>query len=167
MICPNCGTSSQGKFCPQCGTELRNQPSGAENKPTGVYFSENVKAAARSDVPMTWHKWLIYGLLWLWALNCLGSGLLLLEVGVAFWGILFLALAAGCVYVRFQLARLKTGAPKKLLILSIIIDVLNFLSLLAFAESSDGSEVPSIAMGIIFTIANWRYYSSREHLFIN
>lgn len=87
---------------------------------------------------MTWHKWLIYGLLWLWALNCLGSGLLLLEVGIAFWGILFLALAAGCVYVRFQLSRLKTGAPKKLLILSIIIDVLNFLSLLAFAESSDG-----------------------------
>lgn len=167
MICPNCGTSSQGKFCPQCGTELRNQPSGAENKPTGVYFSENVKAAARSDVPMTWHKWLIYGLLWLWALSSLANGTLLFEAGAFFDGLLFFALAAGCVYVRFQLARLKTGAPKKLLILSIIIDVLNFLSLLAFAESSDGSEVPSIAMGIFFTIANWRYYSSREHLFIN
>ena len=167
MICPNCGTSSQGKFCPQCGTALRNQSSGAENKPTGVYFSENVKAAARSDVPMTWHKWLIYGLLWIWALSYLVTGTALLEAGASFWGILFLALAAGCVYVRFQLARLKTGAPKKLLILFIIIDVLNFLSLLAFAESSDGSGMPSIALNIIFTIANWRYYSSREHLFIN
>lgn len=167
MICPNCGTSSQGKFCPQCGTELRNQPSGAENKPTGVYFSENVKAAARSDVPMTWHKWLIYGLLWIWALSYLVTGTALLDAGASFWGILFLALAAGCVYVRFQLARLKTGAPKKLLILFIISDVLNFLILLAFAESSDGSGMPSIALNIIFTIANWRYYSSREHLFIN
>lgn len=112
MICPNCGTSSQGKFCPQCGTELRNQPSGAENKPTGVYFSENVKAAARSDVPMTWHKWLIYGLLWLWALSSLANGTLLFEAGAFFDGLLFFALAAGCVYVRFQLARLKTARPR-------------------------------------------------------
>lgn len=167
MICPNCGTSSQGKFCPQCGTALRNQSSGAENKPTGVYFSENVKAAARSDVPMTWHKWLIYGLLWIWAFFSVGSGMLLIETGASFLGILFLAIAAGCVYVRFQLARLKTGAPKKLLILFIISGVLDFLMLIAFAESSDGSGMSSIALNIIFTIANWRYYSSREHLFIN
>lgn len=118
-------------------------------------------------MPMTWHKWLIYGLLWLWALSYLVTGTALLEAGASFWGILFLALAAGCVYVRFQLARLKTGAPKKLLILFIISDVLNFLILLAFAESSDGSSMPSIAVNMIFTIANWRYYSSREHLFIN
>lgn len=130
----------------------------------------SAQAPAAPVFPMKWHKFLIYFALWLnGILNMLG-GLALLSLisenglyGVI--GAIMIALGAYTIYVRFQLAGLRSGAPKKLLILlgcTFAINVLNVLG-----SGLQENNVPALVSSLAMMAYSWRYYSSRAELFVN
>ena len=102
-----------------------------------------VPQAEQKPYPMKWHKWVIWVQLWISALSNLysaytflnGAGYSALAYSLypglraagVFAGIGSLAVAVYTVYARFQLSRLKQGAPGKLVMLSVFALVLSFL----------------------------------------
>lgn len=145
------------------------------------------------DYQLKWHKFLIYFSLWAGALldlvnaysyftgsmygeNAKGvysyySGMKTLDI---FMGILMLAMAAYCIYVRFQLANYKAGAPKKLEFLYIANAAVMLLYLLAVSGVTkiSISDLASdawtqIAGSIAFVFINRAYYNKRAALFVN
>ena len=147
-----------------------------------------------TDMPMKWHKFLIYFSLWLSALGAVASGAQLLtgsQYGTGdviaqvyemygglktidmLFGILYIALAAFFIYTRFQLAGFKEGAPRKLMIAYILSFVLYVGYALAassavgipFRELMTSQVASSIAGSVVMIIANNVYYKKRQHLF--
>ena len=179
--CPKCGAESTGgSFCARCGAPL----SGEVSSTGSVFVASNEQsqtqtqlavdpAADPSTYKLGWHKFLIYFSLWLSALINIGTAIMLLQYSqystyFAVLGLLGLAIGIFAIYVRFQLAKFKKGAPKKLLALYIIDASIGIIALLinlgaGVYDNNSASLVVSIAMVFI----NWRYYSSREALFIN
>ena len=148
------------------------------------------------QLPMKWHKFLIYFWLWLQALVCVGSagqvmsGLIFgsQEIGEQVFqtyasmkplctaiGVAYLILAVYVIYTRFQLARLKSGAPGKLLLIFVFSLVLNLafiigaaaVSGVAITDLMDSQFAGSVAMIIVMLLANKNYYDKRAHLFVN
>ncbi len=142
---------------------------------------------------LKWYKFLIYFALWASAvLNVVSAfayftgsiygdaanrvysyygGMKALDI---IMGLILLGLAVFSIYVRFQLAGFKTGAPKKLEYLYIANALIPLLYLLAassvtgisftdLASGSWGSLAGSVAMVFI----NRNYFSKREALFVN
>ena len=116
------------------------------------YNSNENNYNTQPDMPMKWHKFLIYFGLWLGAIGGIGNGIMMLTgahytqqggspemvysrfpglktVDVLF-AIIYIGVAIWAIYTRFQLAGYKAGAPGKLLALYIM----------------------SFAMGIIYAI---------------
>ena len=127
-------------------------------------------APAAPVFPMKWHMFLIYFALWASGiLNMLG-GLALLSLisenglyGVI--GAVMLALGAYTIYVRFQLAGLRSGAPKKLLILLGCTFAINLLNVLG--SGLQENNVPALVSSLAMIVYSWRYYTSRAELFVN
>ena len=128
------------------------------------------QAPAAPVFPMKWHKFLIYFALWLNGILDILSGLALLimisENGLyGAIGAVMLGLGAYTIYVRFQLAGLRSGAPKKLMILlgcTFAINVLN-----ALGTGLQSSNIPVLSGSLASMLYSWRYYSSRAELFVN
>ena len=148
------------------------------------------------QLPMKWHKFLIYFWLWLQALAAVGSagqvmsGLIFgsQEIGEQVFqayagmkplctaiGVAYLILAVYVIYTRFQLARLKSGAPGKLLAIFVFSLVLSLAFILGAAAVSgidatslmDSQFGGTVAMTIVMMLANKNYYDKRAHLFVN
>ena len=128
------------------------------------------QAPAAPVFPMKWHKFLIYFALWLnGILNMLGGLALLIMISenglYGAIGAVMLGLGAYTIYVRFQLAGLRSGAPKKLMILlgcTFAINVLN-----ALGTGVQSSNIPVLSGSLASMLYSWRYYSSRAELFVN
>ena len=146
--------------------------------------------------PLKWHKFLIYFALWAGAiLNAVQAirsmtGGNYLEVGMTgeevyqrfsglrtvdmVAGLLLLAIAAYGIYVRFQLAGFKIGAPAKLTVLYIALAAYNLIySVLACnAMNVELSAVSSNLVGsmigsVLMVVINRVYYNKRMELFVN
>ena len=147
--CPKCGENAgNNAYCSYCGTKINTE------------ISKNAPAADpyRPDVAL-WANAVIYIL----------NGLVLFSLTssspiAGILGLFFLGLAAWAIYVRFQLAGLRTGAPKKLLIWMIVSVALGLLSAIG---NGDSQAFTSAIINVAYAVWNWRYYSSREELFVN
>lgn len=178
--CPKCGANSQGTYCSNCGTRIENaeQPKQASAASYYTHQEENKPQPATpqadiSQYKMGYHKFMVNFMLWFWAaiclLNCIAGPY------VDFYGVCCLAygvLAVAYVYVRFQLAKFKTDAPKKLLYTVIAYAVVLLVSNITIS-SMTGMPMEASAMSgpMVFVgawgIGSWRYYSSRSELFVN
>ena len=150
--------------------------------------------AQPEQYPMKWHKFLIYFSLWVGALVTLsaagqlfsgshyngladavyamyGSSLKTLDL---LMGIASIFLAVWAIYTRFQLARYKSGAPAKLMLLyalSLIVSLLYMIcacsisgiSFSVLLEDNVGTLIGSVLMMFI----NKVYYDKRSVLFVN
>lgn len=146
------------------------------------------------DPPMKWHKFLIYFSLWAGALINFFNGLQLLNGSIyqgnadqvysvfsglktmdMIFGIIYFAITIYMIYVRFQLAGFKQGAPGKLITVYIIQLVAPFayylmvsiVSHLPWSEVFDFTMIPSVIVSIAMIFVNRYYYSKRAHLFVN
>ncbi len=150
--CSKCGNYTEESTCPKCG-----QPMVSMN-------GAGTQAAPAFE--MKWHKFLIYFALWAsGVLNCM-SGLGCFTLGSAgiLLGILCVAMGVFAIYVRFQLAGFKAGAPSKLLILY---GVNMAISLLSMIISGDFSQVTGlITTGVTIYLTNV-YYTKRASMFVN
>ena len=185
-FCPKCGRDAgTHAYCTYCGSKMavNGQPAAVQApvRPAAQpqrslgqdsqrpVAPENQHAVANPpDFPMKWHKFMIYVVLWAnAALNAVEGAVLMSYAGqapvMAVLGIACIALAGWAVYVRFQLAGLRAGAPKKLLIFLVANAALSLLS----ALGSGGGQAGSVAGVVANAIWNWRYYTSREELFVN
>ncbi len=179
-VCTKCGKVSDSKFCPDCGSPMQEkatteqprnsvQVSSDEKSQGGVYVSEHIGEQGKGEVKLGWHKWLVNFVFWLWAvmdvMNAAGNFML----GGAFilLGLVYVALAVGDIYIRFQIAGFKQGAIKKFqtfMYITIAVSVIDAISWTAMGGSINAT---GIAMSLVWLTCNMRYYSSREHLFVN
>lgn len=156
----------------------------------GQYGAPQYTSAAPGADPnnykLGWHKFLIYFALWASGLMSIVNGAVIVKTGAEFMGYdqlksfgpayLFIgaaALAVGVfmIYVRFQLAKFKRGAPKKLLIAYAVTLAVNLLSMVVVASMDIGADISSsagsIGGSIVFLIICWKYYGNRAALFVN
>ena len=85
------------------------------------------------------------------------------------------SIAIFMIYVRFQLAGFKRGAPGKLISLYVIQLVALFAYTLVasvtihipWSEIFNFSIIPSLIVSIVMIFVNRYYYSKRAHLFVN
>lgn len=148
------------------------------------------------DMPMKWHKFLIYFSLWAGAILCVASAIQLLTGSVygadgtaeqvyrvygglksvdSIFGVLYLITAALLIYVRFQLAGFKEGAPNKLTI-AYVVQLAAFLGYMIAVSSTikrpigdlaNSQTLTSIVSSVVMIIVNRIYYNKRAHLFGN
>ena len=149
---------------------------------------------AHTDMPMKWHKFLIYFSLWAGAVICALNGLQLLTgtvygpnneseaVYVHFpalksvdmvFGVIMIAIAVFLIYTRFQLARFREGAPNKLTI-AYLLQLAAFLGYgivisgivhMSFSDVINSQTSASIVSSIVMIVVNRVYYNKRAHLF--
>ena len=148
-----------------------------------------------TDYKLKWHKFLIYFSLWASALSnglsgyqavigahygpesdqvyaIFGSGLRSLDMVMGF---ALFAIAAYSIYVRFQLADFRIGAPKKLTMLYIAHLAIGFGYILAVSAATklplSQFSAPDMFSSIIGSVAmifiNQNYYNKRMELFIH
>ena len=188
--CSNCGAKAEGKYCSVCGTpiEVEKHTSSSANNYKSPYVMEiSSKASGQpaynpgADVAnyrMKWHKFMIYFLLWLGGICYILFGMLgiLSEISGLFSlvGIATIALGVYAIYVRFQLAKFKTDAPKKLFYFyyaGLGIGLLEFVCLMSLGLSIEdvfsGYTPLSWIWTILFLVCNKRYYGVRQDLFIH
>jgi len=147
-----------------------------------------------SDMPMKWHKFMIYFSLWAGALSNVLSGIGLLTGSVynasgsdaemiylfydglkgmdVLFGLVSLAMAVLLIVTRFALAGYKENGPKLLIacyaasaVVAILYPLLvSGITGMGFAELFDAT---SLVTGIVMCIANKNYYDKRAHMFVN
>ena len=149
---------------------------------------------SQSEPTMKWHKFLIYFSLWAGAVLCVFNGFQLLtgshyggQADVVYsyfrglkltdmvFGLLYIALAVYMIYVRFQLAGFKQGAPGKLTVVYVV-QLVAFLGYALFAssqigisigEAMDSSSISSLVVSVVMIFVNRVYYGKRAHMFVN
>lgn len=186
--CTNCGNQiDQVRFCPHCGAKQQTE-SPVSLQSTSSYQSQTpildpYRPAAQSaesenvtqqvpaaQFPMKWHKWLIYFVLWVHAvINTINAAAYCSYISVSgralLFAVVYFALAAFAVYARFQLAKFRRGAPKKLLVY-LLCDIACSVVVAALAGTlaNSASHIGIVGAQVLW---NWRYYSSRDELFVN
>lgn len=157
---------------------------------------------------MKWYKFLIYFVLFVAALGYLGIGIsaftsnnlyfsnvffgVPLDLTSAFhayystlriidilYGIVLIAMAAGAIYVRMQLAAFRANGPKLFLCLwaaVTVVQMIHDMAVLAIVTRADANALlsPSVATIIgqligmgIYIVLNNIYFKKRAHLFVN
>lgn len=199
-FCPGCGApmnAAAGRTpasAPYPGSTPPGYRSGASygqpGTPYGQYGAPPYRSAAPGADPnnykLGWHKFLIYFALWASGVLSIVNGAVIINSGselmqysqLKSYGIEFMLIGAAAfavgvfiIYVRFQLAKFKRGAPKKLLIAYAVTLVINLLSMAVVVSMDLGtdisSSVGSIAGSVVFLIICWKYYANRAALFVN
>ncbi len=166
--------------------EYENNPIVPEEQPT---------EQGQPELGMKWFKFLIYFMLFFSALEDLLQSLVLFFnyeneflgfeyffYGELRWlGILFaviwLAIAAYTIYIRFRLAKFRKGAPKQYIIYEIVNQAVFLIFSLAgeFAmgqsdmmiASMIGGVIGSVLGGFVYIYPNIIYFKKRDHLFVN
>ena len=149
--------------------------------------------ASPQNYKLKWHKFLIYFSLWAGAIvNTAQAATLIrgevygsesstiyglyggLKIVDFIWGIVMIGLAAYMIYVRFQLAGFRIGAPGKLTALytaSLAGSLVYLLAVSVVTHVSLGSVLGDIAVSLIGSVAmlfiNQNYYNKRLELFVN
>ena len=170
--CPKCGENAgNNAFCSHCGTKINTEISRNASVADPYFPDSTLKSdpVVQPEFPMKWHKFMIYFALWANAVINIINGLVFFSLTTSspiagILGLIFLGIAVWAIYVRFQLAGLRTGAPKKLLIWMIVSVAMGLLSAIG---NGDSQAIPAVIGNISYTVWNWRYYSSREELFVN
>ena len=141
------------------------------------------------EMPMKWHKFLIYFLLWLGGIANIGSGLMQLTgsqygadadmvyrffsglqaIDVLF-GIVTIALGGMQIFTRFKLANFDAVGPKMLVAVNVIAAAANLLypviaSAVTGIDLSGQIGFGSIVGSLVMAVLNWNYYKNRAHLF--
>ncbi len=145
------------------------------------------------NMPMKWHKFLIYFSLWVGAvsngLTAIGfwtgsfytdpetvyhtyAGLKTVDLLMSF---VILAFAVLLIVTRYALAGFKTNAPKLLLIVYAVyaaVLLLHPLILvgvtgLSFTDLMDSSSITSLITSVVMIFVNKVYYDKRASLFVN
>lgn len=190
--CTNCGKAvGDGRFCPHCGAKQQMEiPSAAASNMSNSGVASNpVRSQTASDpyrpaswtasshevapqFPMKWHKFMIYFVLWINALGFFANGVTYassanLSGSLGLFALIDFALAAACVYVRFQLAGLRQGAPKKLLILLVCCVAMSVMEYLIVSLFTEDTTLTWLISSLGQMLYNWRYYASRQELFVN
>ena len=153
------------------------------------------------NLPMKWHKFMIYFALWFGSVMGFVVGFLLLNDALLNWyynplyvafpalrylnialAVCIIALAACQIYVRFQLAGFRIGAPEKLftlykvgiavsvidIVLTIAIIMINTnVPLSAILREFSWQILRDIVPSVIMFFCNKVYYNKRAHLFVN
>ena len=149
------------------------------------------------DRPLKWHKFLIYFVLWFVALGYIIRGAGMIFVGLTgyesnpffqlpaiktlnvAYGVIYVAYAVYHIYVRYQLARFRKDAPKKLLLTYLLYPVLEVayapLALLVIGAPASlifnakivGTIIGAVIGTSIVYIPTKIYYDNRAELFIN
>lgn len=201
-FCTKCGNQlvADARFCSKCGAPVSAQAkasAGTIHKGIiGEKIKQNIVNNSAGEFNMSWHKFMIYVALFANALLFIsyggkfisgtvygeaaeqvyyyfGSRLKTLDTSV---GLLYFALAAFCVFTRFQLANFKRNAPKMLvaiyaadvviaIVYSTFFDTITGVSIASEMSSSEISS--SIVGSIVGFIINMKYYKKRESLFVN
>ena len=157
-------------------------------------IQNNVTPAESTPMPMKWHKFLIYFALWLSGIGNALTGLGLVTGGAygstgvsaqqvytvfpnlkpvdIILGLAAIVLGVMLIVVRFDLAKFKQNAPKKLLILygvsavfALVYPLLgSAVTTLSFMELWNPG---TLVGGILGIVINKVYYDKRAHLFVN
>ena len=183
MYCVSCGQENDENtvYCSNCGEKLVKE----ETSESAV---QNVN---ESELPLRWHKFLVYFSLFLGALMYIGEGYNavsgiqygdMVEVIYSYYdglkaadvgyGIALFGLAAFAIFTRFQLAGFKRNAPNLLMILYCVPILLSFGYLLIVGGITginmiDASFVGNILGSATIIVINKVYYNKRKHLFVN
>lgn len=165
-------------------------PGGGESNDTPI-ITEN-------DFGMKWHKYLIYFSLWIEALRLVVTGVQYVtglvygangEAGYIYqlfpglktidivMGLVAILLGVYIIYVRFQLAGYKIGAPKKLSMAYFLTFIILCAYLLAmnaitggeieWGEVFDMETIIGLISGVAIMFINKVYYDKRAALFVN
>ena len=147
------------------------------------------------ELGMKWFKFLIYFWLFFGALEDLAQSLVLffnyenefLDFEYYFYGnlrwlgilfaVVWLAIAAYGIYIRFRLAKFRKGAPKQYIIYEIVNQAVFLIFSLAgeFAMGQSdmmiaslvGGIIGSVLGGFVYIYPNIIYFKKRDHLFVN
>lgn len=180
MYCPECGNQNRegANFCHFCGKALA-----------------EIHIAAPAPKPVTlrlgWHKFMIYFSLFAGALLNFTQGIQFmtgimygdmkdeiyafysgLEALNVIYGLLLIGIAVFCIYVRFQLAGFKRGAPRLLAILYGCTCLLPIAYLGVYdAVTGIGADYSSVIGTMLGSLAmagiNIVYYNRRRDLFVH
>lgn len=203
-FCPNCGAEVSGRFCARCGEEIADETESSssqfssnwrkevsQSQPVEYsqqrsnYKSEEMRKSAYINLDpqsyrMGWHHFLVHFYLWVTSIMNIGvaavfctqsSGFDTLKAIMLIW---LFAMAAFLIYVRFQLAGFRKGAPVKLAIAFALPVCLNLIGLIipllvpnleAILYYSVQFSSLSLIQFIMF-VCNWKYYSNRRELFV-
>lgn len=169
--------------------------SGINSQPSRRYSREVSRSstfinADPRSYKLGFHKFLVYFWLWVIALadiSDVGGYLELFNIpGASFdvvtaaifviMGVISLGMAVFIIYARFQIARFKRGAIKKLLTaytLEICSSLVSYIVTYCIISPSKElilaaffAAIFVIVIQLLILIAIWRYYSSREELFV-
>ena len=186
MYCQNCGSKipDTTKFCPECGTSI-----------TAV--DRSFVQPQQEVLPMKWHNFLCYFLLWMGVLlNIIGAyegltgkvyesyyyvvfpGLRAITICMGIMSLVFVVCMA---YVALGLIRYKKNAPRNLLAMYVAILVFSvlFLGAIGVVVLNSGPIFERLAMSVVPPIIgvvigmvvvyrfNRAYYRKRMHLFVN
>ena len=152
---------------------------------------------SKPELGMSWFKFLIYFALFFNALDNLVSGVALIFdirhelldteyyfdgnmrwLGILF-GFIWITAAAAFIYIRFELAEFKSGAPKKYIIIEIIDSIVyllfNLAGILLAGESDTLGIIGSVIVAVVgsargafaYIYLNVIYFRKRKHLFVN
>lgn len=159
-------------------------------------INSNNSTAPVVDMPMKWHKFLIYFALWAsMVVNALNAFLMLtgaqygseydarmvynyfdgLKGLDTFMGVLFVAMAVFAIVTRFSLAKYQAKGPKLLMAvyglnttLSLLYPLLaSGVTDLPLGQLMDSSVISGLVTSIVMIFANRTYYNNRAHLFVN
>lgn len=192
MTCPFCNAeiNDKSELCKFCGAQVEAEKATVEEVNATLPLQGNAP-----EIGMKWFKFLIYFLLFADALSLIAGGIRDLTGGISRGGIyedyailkpvdiasgiLLLAIAACCVFTRFQLAGFKKNAPKMLyscsLASSLVSSAYEVVCLIVIAGSGADvnvfSSVSDIIVGVVSTVIyillSAFYFDRRKHLFVN
>lgn len=122
---------------------------------------------------LKWHKFLVFFWLWFTGLLDFLAGYTWIELmeyngGFGLLGFAMIIVGIFNIIVIFPLARFKKGAPQLLLIAMGAVAVLNVIvCIIEFSlGAADGTTIGQVCWQILAILYTYRYYSSREDLFV-
>lgn len=192
MTCPYCNADilNDAETCKFCGADVKEQKKAVEAE-----GECSLSDPQTSEIGMKWFKFLIYFLLFADAISKIVNAVtnltggisrggiytdypVLKPVDIAF-GIAAVAIAAYCIFTRFQLAKFKKNALKNFYSLQIIMlifaEAYQIIYLVVIAGSGADvsiiSTIKEIVIGIVSTVIyivfSAFYFDRRKHLFVN
>ena len=189
--CSRCGAQVSGAYCSNCGAKIE-QTTASVGRSHSSYLEEptfklpeehgatgkNMQTAKpdTSQYKLGWHKFLIYFFLWAEGIVGISNGVQELQLAgyygiFGLFGLINIALGVFAIVVRFRLAGFKKNSPKLVTLLNVIYACLNLVETLVAAsivgfENLDFYFYSGIISAIPIAVITWRYYSSRQELFI-
>lgn len=196
QFCSACGAQQPQQSSPKYdeGPESQ-QPPQYTQPPSEQLDPQSDSQPPQQEYPLGWHSFLIYFSLWAGGvmniLNAIGvlSGFFYQSGGYSMayevyfmypdlktldylYGMSLIAIGGFFIYVRFQLAGFRRGAPKLLIGLYVAATAISLIysvavSSIVGASVADTSSIGSLLGSVIMIVINYVYYRNRASLFVN